>query len=108
MYFLSLLSCSIACQTAKTLQTVLLEKPAHRSSIYSSLRCSAAELMGCNFHLWENYFDVAAVIMGLLDLAITPGLPSLSGCDEKSGKRYRAIKFMADIARRVLNLVVLL
>ena len=99
---------AIARQTAKTLQAVLLEKPAHRSSIYSSLRCSAAELMGRGFHLWENYVDVAAVIMGLLDLAITPGLPSLSGADEKSGKRHRAIKFMADIARRALNLMVLL
>ena len=97
---------TIARQTAKTLQAVLLEKPAHRSSIYSSLRCSAAELMGRGFHLWENYVNVAAVIMGLLDLAITPGLPSLS--DEKSIKRYRAIKFMADIARRALNLMVLL
>ncbi len=99
---------SIARQTAKTLQAFLLEKPASKSSLYSSLRCSAAELMGRGFHLWENYVDVPAVVMGLLDLSITPGLPSSDSDDDKTAKKLRSIKFVADIARRALNLMVLL
>ena len=101
---------SVARQTAKSLQGFLLEKPTSRSSLYSSLRCSAAELMGRGFHLWENYVDVPAVVMGLLDLAITPGLPSSSSAagDERAVKKHRAIKFVAEIAKRALNLMVLL
>ena len=63
--------------------------------------------MGRGFHLWENYVDVPAVVMGLLDLANTPGLPSSTN-DEKTAKKHRAVKFVAEIARRALNLMVLL
>ncbi len=92
-------------QTAKCLQGFLLQKPTSKSSLHSSLRCSAAELIGRGFHLWENYIDVSAVVMGLLDLAIAPGHPSISG---DPTKRHRAFKFVAEIARRALNLMVLL
>ena len=96
-------------QTAKTLQAVLLEKPVTKSSLYSSLRCSAAELMGRGFHLWgENYVDVSAVIMGLLDLAVLPQLTFSHSSEERASKKVRAAKFMAEIARRALNLMVLI
>jgi len=52
---------AIARQTAKTLQAVLLEKPSSKASLHSNLRCSAAELIGRGFHLWEKYVDVAQV-----------------------------------------------
>ena len=48
--FFELLDPTIARQTAKTLQAVL-QKPSRPSSVYSPLRCSAAELMGRGFHL---------------------------------------------------------
>ena len=119
--FFELLDPTIARQTAKTLQAVLLEKPLRPSSVYSPLRCSAAELMGRGFHLWENYVDVAAVIMGLLDLAIhshstppstPPTTPSATspaqGEEDKVLKKLRASRFVSEIAKRALNLMVLL
>lgn len=91
---------SIARQTAKTLQGVLLQRPSHRSNLYSSLRCSAAELIGRGFHLWENYVDVALVVMGLLDLAMNSAAQPPSGDDSRLHRKGKAAKFMADIARR--------
>lgn len=91
---------SVARLTAKTLQGVLLQRPAHRANLYSSLRCSAAELMGRGFHLWENYVDVALVVMGLLDLALNPAALPPPGDDSRLHRRGKAAKFMADIARR--------
>lgn len=104
---MEILEPSVARQTAKTLQAVLLEKPNSKTSLYSSIRCSSAELMGRGFHLWENYVEVSSVIMGLLDLTVLPNLTSSSD-DEKATKRFRAAKFLADIAHRALNLMVLL
>ena len=52
---------AIARQTAKTLQAVLLEKPGSKASLHSNLRCSAAELIGRGFHLWEKYIDIPQV-----------------------------------------------
>ena len=52
---------AIARQTAKTLQGVLLEKPSSKSPLHSNLRCSAAELMGRGFQLWEKYVDISLV-----------------------------------------------
>ena len=62
--------------------------------------------MGRGFHLWENYVDVPAIIMGLLDLAIHP-CPTPSSTDEKMTKKVRAAKFLTEISRRALNLMVL-
>ena len=62
--------------------------------------------MGRGFHLWENYVDVSAVIMGLLDLAVLPQLTHSN--EERVSKKVRAAKFMAEIARRALNLMVLI
>ena len=50
-----------AALTAKTLQAVLLEKPSSSSPIHSNLRCSAAELVGRGFPLWEKYVDIQQV-----------------------------------------------
>ena len=52
---------AIARQTAKTLQAVLLEKPHSGSTLHSNLRCSAAELLGRGFQLWEKYVDIPQV-----------------------------------------------
>ena len=62
--------------------------------------------MGRGFHLWENYVDVPAIIMGLLDLAIH-SFPTPSSTDEKMSKKVRAAKFLSEISRRALNLMVL-
>ena len=64
--------------------------------------------MGRGFHLWENYVDVSAVIMGLLDLAVLPQLTFSHSSEERASKKVRAAKFMAEIARRALNLMVLI
>ena len=64
--------------------------------------------MGRGFHLWENYVDVSAVIMGLLDLAVLPQLTFPHSSEERVSKKFRAAKFMAEIARRALNLMVLI
>ena len=58
---LEVLDPAIARQTAKTLQAVLLEKPSSKASLYSNLRCSAAELIGRGFNLWEKYVDIPQV-----------------------------------------------
>ena len=42
-------------------QAVLLEKPTARTPLHSNLRCSAAELLGRGFHLWEKYVDIPQV-----------------------------------------------
>ena len=52
---------AIARQTAKTLQGILLEKPHAKAPLHSNLRCSAAELLGRGFHLWEKYVDIPQV-----------------------------------------------
>ncbi len=52
---------AVARLTAKTLQGVLLEKPSSSSPIHSNLRCSAAELLGRGFPLWERYVDIQQV-----------------------------------------------
>ena len=51
----------VARKTGKTLQRVLLEKPHAKSTLHSNLRCSAAELLGRGFHLWEKYIDIPQV-----------------------------------------------
>lgn len=51
----------VARKTGKTLQRVLLEKPHSRSTLHSNLRCSAAELLGRGFQLWEKYIDIPQV-----------------------------------------------
>lgn len=51
----------VARRTGKTLQRVLLEKPHSRSTLHSNLRCSAAELLGRGFQLWEKYIDIPQV-----------------------------------------------
>lgn len=51
----------IARQTAKTLQGILLEKPHSKAPLHSNLRCSAAELLGRGFQLWEKYVDIPQV-----------------------------------------------
>ena len=102
----------VARQTAKTLEAVLLDRPLQKSSLYSPLRCSAAELMGRGFHLWEKYVNVPSVVMGLLDLSVLPHLtviaPTGPPPDEKTSKKTRAAKFLAETAMRALNLMVLL
>ena len=55
------MDCATAALTAKTLQAVLLEKPSSSSPIHSNLRCSAAELVGRGFPLWEKYVDIQQV-----------------------------------------------
>ena len=107
----------VARQTAKVLQSVLLEKPSNKTSLSSILRCSAAELMGRGFQLWEKYVDVAEVLVGLLDLAIQDvpssaqggegGTPSSSSLSRKTAISAQT-QFAADIARRALNLMVTL
>ena len=56
----------IARQTAKTLQGILLEKPHAKSPLHSNLRCSAAELLGRGFQLWEKYVDIPQVELHVL------------------------------------------
>ncbi len=53
----------VARRTGKTLQRVLLEKPHSKSTLHSNLRCSAAELLGRGFQLWEKYIDIPQVGM---------------------------------------------
>ena len=102
----------VARQTAKVLQSVILEKPSNRASLSSILRCSAVELMGRGFQLWEKYVDVAEVLVGLLDLAIQDAVPSNQGEEGSSHSRKTAIsaqtQFAAEIARRALSLMVTL
>ena len=43
------------------MQSVLLERPSSRAPLHSNLRCSAAELLGRGFHLWEKYVDIPQV-----------------------------------------------
>ena len=51
----------IARKTGKALQRVLLEKPHTKSTLHSNLRCSAAELLGRGFQLWEKYINIPQV-----------------------------------------------
>lgn len=51
----------VARKTGKALQRVLLEKPHAKSPLHSNLRCSAAELLGRGFQLWEKYIDIPQV-----------------------------------------------
>lgn len=51
----------VARKTGRTLQRVLLEKPHAKSTLHSNLRCSAAELLGRGFQLWEKYIDIPQV-----------------------------------------------
>lgn len=51
----------VARRTGKALQRVLLEKPHAKSTLHSNLRCSAAELLGRGFQLWEKYIDIPQV-----------------------------------------------
>ena len=51
----------VARRTGRTLQVVLLEKPHGKSPLHSNLRCSAAELLGRGFQLWEKYIDIPQV-----------------------------------------------
>ena len=51
----------VARRTGRTLQRVLLEKPHAKSTLHSNLRCSAAELLGRGFQLWEKYIDIPQV-----------------------------------------------
>ena len=101
----------VARQTAKALQSVILEKPANKANLCSILRCSAVELMGRGFQLWEKYVDVAEVLVGLLDLAIQD-MSSSGGHGEEGTSRKTAVsaqtQFTAEIARRALNLMVTL
>lgn len=55
----------VARKTAKALQRVLLEKPHAKSTLHSNLRCSAAELLGRGFQLWERYIDIPQVRLEL-------------------------------------------
>lgn len=100
---------AIARHTAKTLQAVLLEKPTSKTGLYSNLRCSATELLGRGFNLWEKYVDIPLVIMGLLDLAVQY-TPSAPGTEEGKAKKNstKAMKFVSDVAKKALNLMVLL
>ena len=97
----------MARQTAKTLQAVLLDKPIRKNSLYSSMRCSAAELVGRGFHVWENHIDVPLVVMGLLDLVVHHSLYGMT-IEDKQSRKYKEVKFMREIAKRALNLMVLL
>ena len=56
----------VARKTGRTLQRVLLEKPHAKSTLHSNLRCSAAELLGRGFQLWEKYIDIPQVMQYLL------------------------------------------
>ena len=51
----------VARRTGRTLQSVLLEKPHSKAPLHSNLRCSAAELLGRGFQLWEKYIDIPQV-----------------------------------------------
>ncbi len=63
-----------AALTAKTLQAMLLEKPSSSSPIHSNLRCSAAELVGRGFPLWEKYVDIQQVgVVQIYDVVISYG-----------------------------------
>ena len=97
----------IARQTAKTLQSVLLEKPVKKNSLYSSMRCSAAELIGRGFHVWENHIDVPLVVMGLLDLVVHHSLYGMT-IEDKQSRKFKEVKFMKEMAKKALNLMVLL
>ena len=52
---------TVARRTGRKLQQVLLEKPSSKSPLHSNLRCSAAELLGRGFQLWEKYIDIPRV-----------------------------------------------
>lgn len=67
---------AIARLTAKSLQAVLLEKPSPLSPVHSNLRCSAAELLGRGFPLWERYVDIQQV-----GVAGGCGVTSVQGSD---------------------------
>lgn len=99
---------AIARQTAKTLQAVLLESPSSKSPLHSNLRCSAAELIGRGFNLWEKYVDIPQVVMGLLDLVIQYS-PIAVGKEEKAKKSSaKSLKFVSEVAHKALNLMVIL
>ena len=57
----SVMEPGVARKTGKALQRVLLEKPHAKSPLHSNLRCSAAELLGRGFQLWEKYIDIPQV-----------------------------------------------
>ncbi len=101
---------AIARHTAKTLQALLLEKPTSKTGLYSNLRCSAAELLGRGFNLWEKYVDIPQVVMGLLDLTVqyTPPAPGTEEEDKAKKSSTKTIKFVSEVARKALNLMILL
>lgn len=59
----------VARKTGKALQRVLLEKPHAKSTLHSNLRCSAAELLGRGFQLWEKYIDIPQVCQSSYNIA---------------------------------------
>ncbi len=52
---------TVARRTGRKLQHILLEKPSSKTPLHSNLRCSAAELLGRGFQLWEKYIDIPKV-----------------------------------------------
>ena len=61
----SVMEPGVARKTGKALQRVLLEKPHAKSPLHSNLRCSAAELLGRGFQLWEKYIDIPQVSLSV-------------------------------------------
>ena len=102
---------SIARQTAKTLQGVLLEKPISKTNpIFSNLRCSAAELISRGFQLWEKYVDIPQVIVGLLDLSIQYVPPPLGRENDPTPAKAssKSMKFTSEVSRKALNHMIIL
>jgi hypothetical protein len=97
---------AVARVTAKTLQAALLEKPSSKAPLHSNLRCSAAELLGRGFHLWEKYVDIPQVVMGLLDLAVHRHPPD-STHHGTTGSTNKYTRFASEVAHKALNLMIL-
>ena len=112
------------------LQGVLLEKPTSKTPLHSNLRCSAAELLGRGFHLWEKYVDIPQVsnntcgckfipspspslplslqvVMGLLDLVVHYNPPESSSHHSATGTTNKHTRFASEVAHKALNLMIL-
>lgn len=96
---------AIARQTARSLQTVLLD---NIPSLHTNLRRSAIDLIGRGFHLWEKYLNAPLVLLGLLDLAIQLPLNSRpSPGDVDVDSEYKRKWLTSTLARKALVTMVM-
>lgn len=102
---LEMMDDTVARQTARSLQNVLLDT---KPSLHTNLRRSAIDLIGRGFHLWEKYLNVPLVLVGLLDLAIQwplSRLPSATHHDVDSDNKAKALT--SNLARKALITMVM-